>query len=397
MSAGTRQARAGVGQAPARRRDPLWAKVFVLFGALLMVAAGGAIVAKNALFNYATRSVSEENLLGSAGSANLQRGHVDITGAKNILLVGTDQRPWEPEGKDLVRADSIIILHIPADHGSAYLVSIPRDTWVEVPAFDNGVQKIGRQYDKINGAFGLGGQGLTGAQARAKSIQLLALTIKEHWQITFDAAAIVDFNGFKDVVNVLGGVDMYVDQDVTSVHIGFTASGEQKVPFKQYNCNGGATCLQPIPGVTPKKYTVGYQHLEPWEALDYVRQRETLPNSDYDRQRHQQQFLKALFKKMLSKDVLTNPLQFNKVVGVVGKAMTIDSGGIDLEDWAFAMKAIGGDDLVTLKTNNGTFHASPDNRGAEALDDLTLELLTSIRENRVEEFVAAHPDLATAS
>ena len=88
---------------------------------------------------------------------------------------------------------------------------------------------------------------------------------------------------------------------------------------------------------------------------------------------------------------------FNKVVGVVGKAMTIDAGGIDLEDWAFAMRGIGGDDLVTVKTNNGTFHASPDNRGAEALDELTLELLTSIRENRVEAFLATHPDLATAS
>jgi LCP family protein required for cell wall assembly len=398
MSAGARPERAGTGQQrPVRRRDPLWAKLFVLFGVLLMVAAGGAIVGKNVLFSYATRSVAEEDLLGSAGSANLQKGHVDITGAKNVLLVGVDQRPWEEEGSDLIRADSIIILHIPADHKSAYLISIPRDTWVEVPPFDNGVEKFGRQYDKINGAYALGGKGLTGTKARGKAIELLALTIKEHWQITFDAAAIVDFTGFKDVVNVLGGVDMYVDQEVTSVHIGFTASGEQRVPYKQYNCNGGATCLQAIPGVTPKKYHVGYQHLEPWEALDYVRQRETLPNSDYDRQRHQQQFIKALFKKMLSKDVVTNPLQFNKVVDVVGKAMTVDAGGIDLEDWAFAMKGIGGDDVVTVKTNNGTFNASPENRGAEALDALTLELLAAVRENRVATFLAGHADLATTS
>lgn len=380
-----------------RRRDPLWAKLLVLFGALLMVAAGGAIVGKNVIFNYATRSVAEEDLLGSAGSANLQKGHVDITGAKNVLLVGIDQRPWLDEAKNAVLADSIIILHIPADHTSAYLISIPRDTWVEIPPFDNGIKKTGRQHDKINGAYALGGQGLTGAPRRKKSIELLALTIKEHWQITFDAAAIVDFDGFKDVVKVLGGVDMYVDQETTSVHIGFTQTGEQKVPFKQRDCNGGGTCLEPIAGVTPQKYHVGNQHLEPWQALDYVRQRETLPNSDYDRQRHQQQFIKALFKKMLSKDVVTNPLQFNKVVEVVGKAMTVDAGGIDLEDWAFAMKGIGGDDLVTVKTNNGTFHASSENRGAEALDELTLELLTAVRENQVTTFLAAHPELATQS
>jgi polyisoprenyl-teichoic acid--peptidoglycan teichoic acid transferase len=285
MSAGTR---AGTGRPPARRRDPLWARLLVVFGALLMVASGGAIVAKNVLFSYATRGVSKEDLLGSAGAETQQRGHVDITGAKNVLLVGIDQRPWEPEGSDLVRADSIIILHIPANHESAYLISIPRDTWVEIPAYDNGVKKTGRQHDKINGAYALGGDGLTGQAARAKSFELLALTIREQWGLTFDAGAIVDFTGFKDVVNVLGGVDMYVDQETTSVHIGFTASGEQKVPFRQYQRYDGSVGLDAIEGVTPKVYHVGYQHLEPWEALDYVRQRETLPNSDYDRQRHQQ-------------------------------------------------------------------------------------------------------------
>jgi anionic cell wall polymer biosynthesis LytR-Cps2A-Psr (LCP) family protein len=128
-----------------------------------------------------------------------------------------------------------------------------------------------------------------------------------------------------------------------------------------------------------------------------VRQRETLPNSDYDRQRHQQQFIKALFRQVLSKDVLTNPVLFNKVIGVIGKAMTIDDGGIDLADWAFAMRAIGGDDLITIKTNNGTFHSSPENANAESLDETTLDLLEAVRGDRVEAFLAAHPGLATSS
>jgi LCP family protein required for cell wall assembly len=368
----------------------------VLLGAVLMVASGGGIVAKNVLFAYATKSVSKEDLLGAAGTETRQRGHVSITGAKSILLVGIDQRPWEP-ATDLVRADSILILHIPADHRSAYLVSIPRDTWVEVPAYDNGAKRTRVQHDKINAAYAIGGDGLTGRDAREKSVTLLALTIKEHWGITFDGAAIVDFTGFKEVVNVLGGVDMYVDQETTSVHIGFNSKNEQKVPYRQYQKSDGTTGLDPIPGVTPVRYHVGYQHLEPWQALDYVRQRETLPNSDYDRQRHQQQFIKALFKKVLSKDVLTNPIQFNKVVEVIGRSMTIDDGGIDIEDWAFAMRGIGGDDLVTIKTNNGTFHSSSENSGAEALDQRTLDLLAAVRDDQVETFLAAHPDLATQS
>jgi polyisoprenyl-teichoic acid--peptidoglycan teichoic acid transferase len=368
----------------------------VLFGALLMILAGGGIVAKTALFAYATRSVAKQDLLGSAGVEAQKKGHVSVTGAKNILLVGIDARPVQ-NSTDPIRADSIIVLHIPADHRSAYLISIPRDTWVEIPAFDNGVHKSPRQYDKINGAYALGGKGLTGAPARAEATELLALTIREHWGLQFDAAATVDFEGFQQVVGVLGGVDMYVDQETTSVHVGHTKSGEVKVPFRQYTRADGSTGLDPVPGVTPVVYHVGYQHLEPWQALDYVRQRETLPNSDYDRQRHQQQFIKALFKQMLSRDVLTNPVLFNKVLGVVGKAMTIDDGGIDLEDWAFAMRAIGGDDLITVKTNNGTFHASPENSSAEALDETTLALLAAVRDDTVEAFLAAHPGLATTS
>jgi len=370
--------------------------MFVFFGALLMILSGGGIVAKTAIFAYATRSVSHEDLLGSAGVQAQQKGHVSVTGAKNILLVGIDARPVQ-NSTDPIRADSIIVLHIPADHRSAYLISIPRDTWVEVPAFDNGVKEIRPYHDKINGAYAAGGEGLTGTKARAKAVELLALTIRDEWGLTFDGAAIVDFEGFQQVVGVLGGVDMYIDQETTSVHIGHTASGQVKVPFRQYTRSDGSTGLDPVAGVTPVVYHVGYQHLEPWQALDYVRQRETLPNSDYDRQRHQQQFIKALFKKVLSKDVLTNPVQFNQVLAVVGKAMFIDDGGIDLEDWAFAMRSIGGDDLITVKTNNGTFNRSPESSSAEALDQTTLDLLTAVKDEQVPAFLAAHPDLATPS
>src|SRR5205085_5190299 len=96
--------------------------------------------------------------------------------------------------------------------------------------------------------------------------------------------------------------------------------------------NGG-TQLIPIKGVTPVVYDVGYQHLDAWQALDFVRQRETLPNSDYDRQRHQQQFIKALLKKITTKEVLGNPAKLNEVLDVVGRAMTIDTGQIGLDDW----------------------------------------------------------------
>jgi LCP family protein required for cell wall assembly len=381
----------GAPTARKRRKDPLWARLLIIGGALLMVVAGGGILAKNALVTYLTKDVAQEDLLGSSG-AKAQQGHVAITGAKNILLIGIDARP-DQNVTDLVRADSILILHIPATHDAAYLMSIPRDTWVKIPPFDNGKRKTGVQYDKINGAYALGGDGLTGADQRRHSVQLLAETIKSLWDITFDAAAIVDFTGFQQVVNVLGGVDMYVDERTVSVHIGHDKNGNVKVPFKQYTKSDGSQGLTPVPGVTPVVYNVGYQHLAPWQALDFVRQRELLPNSDYDRQRHQQQFIKAIFKKIVSKDVLTNPVQLNKVLAVVGKSMTVDSGGIDIASWVYAMHGIGGDDLLTIKTNNGTFNRSTENSGAEALDQNSLDLLQAMRADQVEAFVRSHPQL----
>jgi LCP family protein required for cell wall assembly len=375
------------------RRDPRWARVLVVAGALMMMAAGSVFVLKDVAMNYATSNVKQEDLIVPA--AEQQGRHVTISGAKNILLMGIDPRPGQDES-EAIRSDSIIILHIPASHDSAYLISIPRDTWVRIPKFDNGRNRYAGGHDKINGAFAIGGLGTTGKEQRKFGVTLLAETIKDNWGVTFDAAGIIDFTGFQNVVNVLGGVDMYVDQEVKSVHIGHDAKGNTKVPYIQRDNGRGGTALEPIPGVTPQTYHVGFQHLEPWQALDYVRQRETLPNSDYDRQRHQQQFIKALFKQILSKDVLTDPGKLKKVLDVIGQSMTIDSGGIGLDDWIFAMKGISGDSLLTVKTNNGTFFSSPENPGAEALDPTTLDLLAAVRANTVQDFMAQHTSLISS-
>ncbi|GAA3272029.1 LCP family protein [Dactylosporangium vinaceum] len=377
-----------------RRSDPRWARSLMVIGAIMMMLAGSTYVAKDLFVGYLTGNVQQDDLIVPA--AEQQGRHVTISGAKTLLLVGTDTRP-DQSPTEAVRSDSIIIVHIPADHHSAYLISIPRDTWVRIPPFSNGESRYFGGHDKINAAFAVGGLKLTGREQRRYGMTLLADTLKENWGLSFDAAAIVDFAGFTKVVEVLGGVDMYVDQETRSVHIGHNAKGETKVPYIQrFNASGG-TDLIPIAGVTPQTYHVGFQHLEPWQALDYVRQRDTLPNSDYDRQRHQQQFIKALFRGIASRDVLTDPSKLKKILDVVGQSMTIDSGGIALQDWIFAMKGIGGDNLLTVKTNHGTFHESAEQPGAEALDESSLELLEAVKSDTVESFVTAHTDLVSGS
>ncbi len=370
------------------RRDPLWARLLVIFGALLMLGSGGAIVTSKLVFAEALSGVHQQNLLGD--EANRPEHHATISGAKNVLLIGLDARPSQ-DPTELVRSDSIIIVHINAQHDQAYLVSIPRDTSVEIPPFEK-TRFLG-QREKINAAFAFGnkdGGGLAGGT------ELLVKTIRVLYGINVDAVAIVDFTGFQQVVKVLGGVTMYVDQETTSVHIGWDRNNKVTMPYK-INADTGKIAYK-IAGVTPKVYHVGTQHLAPWEALDYVRQRELLPNGDYDRERHQQQFIKAIFKEILSANTLSDPIKLKKVLDVVGQSMTVDSGPVSIEDWIFAMKSIGGGDLVTLKTNNGTFHSTTINgQEVESLDDNTLAMLAAVRDDTVGTFVANHPELVTAN
>jgi LCP family protein required for cell wall assembly len=379
-----------------KRRDPLWAKLLVIFGALLMLTSGVAIFGTKALLAEATKSVSQQNLLGSAGA---DRTHATVNGAKNILLVGVDSRP-DQSASDLVRSDSIIILHIPATHDQGYMISIPRDTYVDIPAYDNGKDKYNGGRDKINAAFAFGGQGLTGDAARQHGFELLEKTIQAlpgMSSIKFDAGAIVDFTGFQQVVSVLGGVTMYVDETTKSIHVGFTKSGKEEEPF---HINSDGTVGSAVPGVTPETYTQGTHHLSAWQALDYVRQRDLLANGDgdYGRQRHQQQFIKAIFKEILSSGTLTNPSKLSKVLDTVGKAMTVDSGGVSIEDWIFAMRNIGANDLLTIKTNDGQYSTQMINgQSVQTLDDTSMQLLQSVVTDSVGSFVQIHPDWVATS
>jgi len=380
--------RANTGRTGRKRKDPLWAKLLVIFGAVLMLASGTVIIGQRLIFAAATSNFNQTDLLDPAAPQT----HVSIDGAKNILLVGIDPRPNQ-NPNDLMRADSILILHVPATHDRAYLMSIPRDLYAEIPPFNNGKKTYAGGHDKINGAFAAGGDGLTGLEARKKGFVLLQQTIKKAYNIDFQAGAIVDFQGFQQVVNVLGGVDMYVDEVTESAHIGYDAkTGKQKPPAK-FDSNGRATKIY---GVTPKTYPKGYQHLAPWEALDFVRQREFLPDGDYGRQRHQQQFIKAVFKGILSRNVLTNKDKLSQVLKVVGQAMTIDNGRIPLEDWIFAMRNISASAVMTLKTNGGQFNPEGPG-GAELLNETSVQLLNAIRTDTVDNFLLNHTDWVSQS
>jgi LCP family protein required for cell wall assembly len=361
-----------------RRRDPWWAKALIIAGALLMMLSGTAIAGGTLLLDRYTGSVNQASLLGSAAD---KKPGKSINGPLTILLTGTDERPGEnAEG---LRSDSIMMLHVNANHDAAYLVSFPRDTRVQIPPFPR--TKYAGGVDKVNAAFFFGSQNGGG---RAGGFELLALTLKKATGISFDAGAIVNFAGFQAVVKALGGVDMCVDEEVTSIHIGQNSKGKFAPPFRM------TPDLQaiPVPGVKPQVYKPGCQHFEDWQALDYVRQRELLPDGDYGRQRHQQQFVKAMAKKVATAGVLTNPKKIDDVLRAAGQTMTVDSGNAALTDWLFTLKDINPSDLTMIKTNGGQFRSQNiGGQSFETLDPTSLQLFKAIRDDDVATFAAANP------
>jgi LCP family protein required for cell wall assembly len=355
---------------PVRRKDPLWAKLTLIFGAVLMMASGAGIAGSKVLINSATGAVTQTDLIGGAKKSDAEGGN-SLDGPIDLLLLGVDARKrW---AVDDLHADTIIVLHIPASHDQAYLVSIPRDTEMTVPPF--GKSRYAGGTAKATEAFFHGAQNGGGWTGGA---QLMAQTLKNATGISFDGAAIIDFNGFKSVIDALDGVHMCVDQRVKSHHMAWV---DGKPEWLDEARRTGR--MKPI------WHEVGCKDMEGWEALDFARQRYGLKNGDYDRQRHQQQLIKAIAKKAGSSGVLTNPLKVNSLIKAAGKAFVLDTGGVPVADFMFTLKGVAANDLVLLRTNNGTFAGNAN--GRETISPLSKEMFAAVRQDRLGDFIIANP------
>ena len=371
---------------PKKRKAPLWARLCAIFGCILMVISGGTIVAGQVLKARVNDLVGQGNLLPPEGAAAAAKKS-DITGPLNILLVGIDPR----NDTTAPLSDSIIVAHIPASMDEAYLFSIPRDLVVDIPAFPKTGFPGGRA--KINAAMSYGSSVGNGKHDVPQGFSLLAKTVSQLTGIQkFDAGAIINFGVFKKIVDAMGGVTMTIDQTVKSEHLAPDGSPR---PRSARCRNPQSNCEHPYTG-PQKTYKPGTYHLEGWEALDYVRQRYGLKNSDYDRQRHQQQFVKAMAQQAFSKDVVTNPAKLEKVLQAAGKALIFDGNGNSVVDWGLAMKNIRPAGMTLIKLPGRSVITGGSYRG-EALQDSAQDFFASIREGTVATYLLAHPEFINKS
>ncbi|PTA46474.1 transcriptional regulator [Micromonospora sp. RP3T] len=274
-----------------------------------------------------------------------RKKRTDLDGALNYLLIGSDHRPGANAADQ--RSDTILIVHVPAGMRQAYLISVPRDLLVAVPAAPGWP---GGQ-DKVNAAYEHGGGGEGGAR-------LLSATLTRLTGVRFDGAALVDFSGFTRVIDQLGGIRMCVDTPVRSIHTGI-------------------------------RFEPGCQQMDGARTLDYVRQRYDLPNGDYDRQRHQQQMLRAVLDRAGETHLRGDPVKLDRVLRAVGGALTVDTNGVPLDELVFALRALPADALrgVRLPSHPQTI----DQVSYVVLDPDGGDLFTALQDTRMPEWAAVNP------
>lgn len=192
---------------------------------------------------------------------------------QNILLLGSDTRSGsEAAMVSGSRADTIMLMHIPADGKGVYLVSIMRDTWVNIPGYGPA---------KINAALNYGG------------ISLQVATVENLVGVKIDHVAEMEFEGFKSLVNSVGGVDV-------------------QVPF-DFDINAWS-------------FRQGTQHMDGGAALAFVRARYQFADGDYQRVRNQRAFLRGLYSTMKAKGALNNVASFQSAVESVAGYVRVDQG-----------------------------------------------------------------------
>ncbi|WP_424529253.1 LCP family protein [Sphaerisporangium viridialbum] len=246
------------------------------------------------LSTYAASQIKRVNA-GTVGS--------DARGAMNILLVGVDKRDDLSRrqqnqlhlGREVgQRSDTMMVIHLSEDHSKVTVVSLPRDSWVDIP---------GKGTHKINSAYSLGGA------------KLAVRTVQNATGLPINHYIEVNVLGFINVVDALGGVSVCTPVAINDQHTKFQ--------------------LQP-----------GTYELDGVKALFYARTRATA-RSDLDRIDRQQQVISALLQRALSGGTLANPAKLGGLVSSTLKTLTVDDAlAKDVLGLADQLKDVSTDDVA---------------------------------------------------
>lgn len=268
-------------------RHPLLRRLSLIVAsvvAVLMVAGG---VAGFLIYRHLDGNILAWDVTDAVGTDRPTKSAqaVDEKEPLNILVMGSDTREGQGRGfgSDVTgaRSDTTLLLHLPASRERALVVSIPRDTIVDIPECKTETGTSAPQTTRFNEAFSTGGPGCT-----IKTVESLTDVFIDHF-------VIVDFLGFQDVVSALGGVDVCLPEAV------FDQKSGLDLP-------------------------AGISTVEGEQALAFVRARYIGDGSDISRIDRQQAFLSSVIEKARSSGTLLNPLKLVPFLDAATKSLTTD-------------------------------------------------------------------------
>lgn len=253
----------------------------------LTVAAGSATLAVGHLQgNVTTVDISDQ-----VGQRPLDFGDLS-QGPVTLLVMGSDERTGTGNTRyghfDGARSDTTMLVHVYPDRESAVVLSIPRDTVMQLPACrSSSGEHLGAVRDRFNAAFDRGGPGCT-----VKAVESLTGLQVDHF-------VVLDFHGFKKTINALGGVEVCLTRPLKDEKSGVD-----------------------LPA--------GRTRVKGEDALAFVRVRHNIGDgSDISRINRQQLFLSSLIQEVSSSGLLTDPLRLWRVLNEASKSLAADRAMTD--------------------------------------------------------------------
>ena len=325
-----------------QRKRRTWLAAVLTAVALLLV--GGLIAgvvyafsidrAVNDNLQHSTDQLPPDTPIAKGEKARPAKGSGE---AINYLLMGSDSRDVSNAGHG--RSDVLMVMHLAADRKSAYMISFPRDMYVPIP---------GHGKNKINAAFAFGGP------------QLTVRTLEGQLDTRIDHVALIDFEGFIQLTEDLGGVRVY---------------------NKYGSVSGGYN------------FPVGNVTLKGEEALAYVRERHQLPHGDLDRAERQRAVLQAILAKGLAKDTVSNPAKFVSFARGVALHVTVDDQLTEKELRKTALSLrMTAKDVHMLQAPISGFGTSPTKQSIDIVDKKQLaELAAALRTDEMDSYLEEYP------
>ena len=265
--------------------------------------------------------------------------------AVNILVLGTDSRTsasdpsqWQ-EGAQ--RTDAIMIVQVSGDRKTVSVMSIPRDSWVEIPGHGQG---------KINAAYSYGGPSLT------------IHTVENLTGIHIDHFAVANFESFVALTDEIGGVRVNL-----------------KTP-------------QTLAG---KELGAGAQVLNGQQALAYTRERSSLPNGDFDRVKRQQTWMRSIVSRVLTNGTLSSPTALYSFLKTASRTVAVDESFTlnQMQSLALETRHLHSNDIAFMTVPTAGTGTSADGQSIVTLDaDADAPLFKAFAEDRVSAYLTEHPD-----